>query len=93
MPKITKNGEFEEMYSEICKEDSLLESEINQRIRWFKKNPRDTRLDNHSLTGTMEGRCAFSIAEDIRVVYEWLSKTTVRFLAIGGHQKVYKRKS
>ena len=61
MPKIIKIGEFEEMYSEICKEDAVLESEINKRIRWFKKNPRDTRLDNHTLTGNMAGWLAFSI--------------------------------
>lgn len=92
MPKITKIGEFEEMYSEICKEDLLLESEINQRIRWFKNNPNDTRLNNHALTKKMEGKWSFSITDDIRIVYEWLGQTTVRFLAIGGHKKVYFKK-
>lgn len=91
MPKIIKNGDFEEMYAEVCKEDFLLESEIQQRIRWFKKNPDDTRLNNHPLTKTMAGKYAFSVTDDIRIVYEWLSKNTVRFLAIGGHTRVYKR--
>ncbi|MBI2086543.1 hypothetical protein HYT74_04330 [Candidatus Daviesbacteria bacterium] len=57
------------------------------------KNPQDTRLKNHSLTGRMIGKWAFSITGDIRIVYEWLGKTAVRFLAIGGHKKVYRRKS
>lgn len=50
MLKIIKIGAFEQMYVEVCEEDPLLESEIQQQIRWFKKNPNDTRLDNHVLT-------------------------------------------
>lgn len=93
MPKIIRNSRFEEMYAEVCEEDSLLEPEIQQRIRWFKKNPNDTRLNNHELTKKMAGKWAFLITDDIRIVYEWLGKTTVRLLAIGGHKRVYKRKS
>ena len=37
----------------------------------------------------MKGKFAFSITNDIRIIYEWLGKNTVRFLAIGGHKKVY----
>ena len=92
MPKIDRNGEFEQQYAELCQEDHLLESEIKKRIRWFKKNPKDSRLDNHSLTKKMIGKLAFSITDDIRIVYEWTNQTTVRFLAIGLHSKVYPRK-
>ena len=41
----------------------------------------------------MAEKWAFSITDDIRIVYEWLNKNTVRFLAIGGHNRVYKRKA
>jgi mRNA-degrading endonuclease YafQ of YafQ-DinJ toxin-antitoxin module len=57
------------------------------------RNPDDTRLDRHPLTKKMGGKWAFSITDDIRIVYEWLGKNTVRFLAIGKHRKVYFRKS
>ncbi len=39
----------------------------------------------------MKGKWAFSITDDIRIVYEWKTKNVVRFLAIGGHEKVYGR--
>lgn len=39
----------------------------------------------------MEGQWAFSIDNDIRVVYQWLGKSAVRFLAIGSHLQVYPR--
>lgn len=50
---------------------------------------KDTRLDSHELTKRMEGGSSFSIDGDVRVVYEWTSKNTVRFLKLGGHKKVY----
>ena len=58
-------------------------------VERFKRNPQDTRLDNHELTKKLLGRWAFSITDDIRIVYEWLRKNEVRFLAIGGHLQVY----
>ncbi len=56
---------------------------------WFKKNPDDTRLDNHELTKRMKGKWAFWITGDIRVVYKWTGKNEVCFLDIGGHPEVY----
>lgn len=93
MIKIRRRGDFSEMLNELTSQDESLEQIINQRTKWFQGNPQDTRLDNHPLRSGMTGKWAFSITDDIRIVYEWLGKTTVRFLAIGGHQKVYKRKS
>ena len=62
---------------------------MEQRVQWFRKNPNDTRLDNHDLKKKMKGQWAFSITSDVRIVYEWMGKNWVRFLAIGGHIKVY----
>lgn len=92
MLKIEKTGKFIRFLDDLRIANPQLEEEIDRRIRWFRENPHDTRLDNHSLTGRMEGKEAFSITDNIRIVYEWLSKHTVRFLAIGGHGKVYRRK-
>lgn len=92
MLKIKRRGDFSEMLNELISQDEILEQIINERIKWFQGNPQDTRLDNHPLIKPMVGQWAFSITDDIRIVYEWMSKTTVRFLAIGGHKIVYKRK-
>lgn len=92
MIKIILAGKFIKLLDELYIENPELELEVNQRVRWFQSNPDDTRLDNHLLTKRMEGKWAFSITDDIRIVYEWLGKTTVRFLAIGKHRKVYSKK-
>lgn len=92
MVKIEEVGSYGQMLDDLLLENPDLEKEIKQRIDWFRKNPQDSRLDNHHLHKNMVGKWAFSITDDIRIVYEWLGKTTVRLLAIGGHGKVYKRK-
>lgn len=65
---------------------------IQYLIKLFIVNTEDTRLHNHALRKRMKGKLAFSITGDIRIIYEWLGKNKVRFLAIGGHNKVYNRK-
>lgn len=89
MVKINESGDYLKMFQELCLSNEELENLVLRRILWFKKNPKDTRLDNHLLRKNMEGKWAFSITDDIRVVYEWTNKTTVRFLAIGPHPEVY----
>ena len=89
MVRINISGKYRENLEEVLQEDSSLKEEVNRKVNWFVKNPADTRLENHPLTGHLEGKFAFGISGDIRIVYEWLGKTTVRFLAIGRHQKVY----
>ncbi|OGG14145.1 hypothetical protein A2773_05340 [Candidatus Gottesmanbacteria bacterium RIFCSPHIGHO2_01_FULL_39_10] len=90
MIKLYQKGEFESMYKELIDKSPELKKIITEKVKLFQKNPEDTRLDNHPLTKTMEEKWAFSVTDDIRIVYEWLGESTVRFLAIGGHGKVYK---
>ena len=89
MIKIVRTGKFERMVEELTKNHSELQFEVERLITLFRHNPDDTRLDNHPLTKSLEGKWAFSITNDIRIVYEWNGKNTVRFLAIGEHIQVY----
>ncbi len=68
-----------------------IEKIISKHTRWFQHNPQDERLHDHELHGKMRGRRAFSITDDIRIVYVRIGKHTVRFLAIGRHREVYKK--
>lgn len=91
MLRIKRTGKFERGLDELCTRGPEIVELVYKNIELFKSNPEDTRLNNHPLTGRMSSKWAFSITNDIRIVYEKLGKKTVRFLAIGGHQKVYKR--
>ena len=93
MPKVVLSSGFVKSYQELQKDNPGIKKVVDQRVIWFRRKPNDTRLDNHTLTKKMTGKWAFSITDDIRIVYEWLSNSTVRFQEIGPHDKVYiKRK-
>ena len=89
--KVEFSSRFKSMYSLVLQKNLHSRSEIDKRISWFAKNSLDTRLRNHPLKKRMKGKWAFSITDDIRIVYIWKSKNTVRFLAIGPHIEVYKK--
>lgn len=89
MLKIKRTETFGQNLKNLCREDPSLLEVINERIRWFEINPDDTRLRTHPLRKRLGERWAFSITRDIRIVYRWIGKTTVRFLVIGGHKKIY----
>jgi mRNA-degrading endonuclease YafQ of YafQ-DinJ toxin-antitoxin module len=90
--KIDFTSRFNSMYSAVLEKKPELKEEVFKRVNWFRRRPDDQRLDNHALRKRMNGKWAFSITDDIRIVYEWKTKNVVRFLAIGGHKKVYGRK-
>ena len=90
MIRYRANEKYYRNLKELLKESPELEEEIERCIRWFSKNPNDTRLANHALRKRMQNRWAFSITGDLRIVYRWIGKNEVRFLAIGGHKKVYR---
>jgi len=91
MIRIRSCGDFDKDYRELIKENPEVKVEAARRIILFSQNPLDTRLKNHRLTKRLRSKWAFSIADDIRIIYEWKGKTTARFLTIGRHDKVYKK--
>ncbi len=90
MVKVKRTGAHDKDLEDLLFKTPDLDKEIEKRIIWFKKNPSDTRLKNHPLRRRMKEKWAFNITNDVRIVYEWLGENTVRFLAIGKHNQVYR---
>lgn len=89
MVKVKRSGEFSQELQGLSVNNLEFNELAEKRILLFRKNPDDTKLDNHPLTRRMKDQSAFSINDDVRIVYKWVGKTTVRFLAIGPHHQVY----
>lgn len=57
-------------------------------LRRFAADPRDPLLHTHKLTGELAGYWAFSVDDDLRVVFRW--DGDVAFLVnLGSHDEVY----
>lgn len=66
-----------------------LQGRFENRLKLFKQDKTHPLLKDHKLTGKMQGKRAFSITGDIRVVYRELDDNTIQFLDIGTHPQVY----
>ena len=89
---IQPSGKYNRMYCTLVHKQPEITIVVLEKVRLFRKNPDDTQLKNHKLKKRLSGKYAFSITDDIRIVYEWIGKNTARFLAIGGHAEVYPKK-
>lgn len=60
-----------------------------KREALFRTDVFDPRLRTHKLRGKLEGRWAFSVTADVRIVFRFLDGDEVLFLAVGPHEAVY----
>ena len=78
--------EFRKDYKKLS---SKVQKAFAERIVLFAQDPFQPLLRDHALHGDLEGKRAFSINGDIRVVYRVLDKKTVMLLRVGTHNQVY----
>ena len=61
---------------------------LRAALRRFAADPRDPLLRTHKLKGDLAGYWAFSVDEDLRVLFRW--EGDAAFLAhLGTHDEVY----
>jgi addiction module RelE/StbE family toxin len=89
MIEIKYTQEFRSDLNNLLSDIPDLKEGVDLAASLFSKKPTDTRLELHPLKRRLKGKYAISVTEDIRIIFEWLDKRTVRFLAIGPHSKVY----
>jgi len=85
--KIRYHKSFEKSFSKLSK---TVKVKTKNAIASFSDDPFTKKLRNHSLKGKMEGRRAFSVTGDVRVIFEeHESYTLVLMLDVGSHNQVY----
>jgi len=79
---------FKKAYSKRVSHRKNLVSRFEERYDLFEENPTNPTLQDHVLSGKLEGFRAFSITGDIRVVYH-IYDNVAYFVDIGTHNQVY----
>ena len=85
--RLTKG--FDKSYKKRITPIRNLRETYIDRVKAFQKGEHGNPLDDHALKGKMKGKRAFSIAGDVRVVYEETHSAYI-FLDVGSHNQVYK---
>jgi addiction module RelE/StbE family toxin len=70
---------------------SSIKDIFKEQIDLFVDEPNHSSLADHSLNENLDGFRAFSLTEDIRVIYFLHSSDTIELDDVGPHSKVYKR--
>ncbi len=79
---------FEKRYRKLTSKDKR---KVINCIKLFVENPRNKRLRNHALKGTLADKRAISAGPDLRLIFEESGEyVVVIFLDLGKHNRVYK---
>ncbi|MFH1562421.1 MAG: type II toxin-antitoxin system mRNA interferase toxin, RelE/StbE family [Nitrospirota bacterium] len=66
-----------------------IEPKFWNKLETFVKNPYDSSLRTHKLTGELKDLWGFSVEYDCRVIFRFLEKDKILFVDIGTHDEVY----
>lgn len=80
--KIIYTTKFAREYKKLSKEIKI-EAEIAER--YFRKDPFDSRLKTHKLSGKLKNFWSFSISRSYRIIFEFGDTDIVYFHLIGDH--------
>jgi len=86
--KVEFTHEFIKIYKKRYSHKPNIQKRFEERLRKFVQDQADSQLHDHPLTGKLEGKRAFSITGDVRVVY-YIHENIAYFVDIGTHNQVY----
>ncbi|MFH1218305.1 MAG: hypothetical protein V1679_00490 [Candidatus Peregrinibacteria bacterium] len=85
--RIYRHKKFKKRYSKL---PVFLKDKVDLAILKFEKDPFDRALRNHGLSGRLDGKRAFWVTGNIRVVFEeYDDYLVVLMLNVGVHPQVY----
>jgi len=88
MKKIKRDQTFEKHFKQRISPNGELINQFKDSLELFFAGEL-SHLNDHALRGKLMGKRAFSVTDDIRVIYVELDDVIV-FLDIGSHNQVYR---
>lgn len=89
MKPIERHRLFDRSYKKRIASNEKLKAQFIERLELFIRGERNYPLNDHALGGLLKGKRAFSVANDIRVIYLECEDKIV-LIDIGTHAQVYK---
>ena len=80
--KIRYSSKFASQYKKLPRQVKL---QAEKQERQFRKDPFDTQLKTHKLSGRLRGLWSFSIDKRHRIIFEFAGKNTIWFHTVGTH--------
>ena len=80
---------FKRSYRKRIQRSKYLEKHFWEKMEIFLDNPFASQLKTHKLSGKLKGVWAFSINDDYRVIFDFISQDKVLLIDFGTHDEVY----
>ena len=89
MIRATWDEGFKRSYRKRVRNNAKLKRKFWEKIGTFLENPFFPLLRTHKLSGKLDGQWAFSVDDDCRIVFEFVSEDQVLLIDVGSHDEVY----
>ena len=89
MVEVVFRKSFRQFFDARIRPNPKLYDRFLERLKLFCRQPSNPVLQDHPLTGKMNKNRAFSITNDIRVIYRIVDDGVVELFDIGTHDQVY----
>lgn len=83
--RFARSSAFKRRAEKLTREQTAM---LAAALRRFSRNPRDPLLHTHRLGGDLKDYWAFSVDQDLRVVFRWQGEE-VFLVSVGSHDEVY----
>lgn len=81
--------DFKKSYRKKTNNYPQLKNKFWERIELFLNDPFNPILRTHKLSGKLKGSWAFSINNEHRVIFEFISNNKIMFIDFGTRDEVY----
>lgn len=88
--KVESTHDFIKIFKKRFSHRLNIQRRFDERVRLFVEDNLSQILEDHALSGKLQGYRAFSVTGDIRVVY-YVSEGVAYLVDIGTHNQVYGR--
>jgi addiction module RelE/StbE family toxin len=85
-----KNIYYSSHFKKSLRKYASYKGRIIKKIKKFLKNPFDSSLKTHKLSGSLSSYWSFSIDYNLRIIFEFINDKSVGLIDIGTHE-IYKK--
>ncbi|MDH4128340.1 MAG: type II toxin-antitoxin system mRNA interferase toxin, RelE/StbE family [Spirochaetota bacterium] len=83
------DNHFKKSYKKRIADNPIIKKKFIEKIKLFSENPYNPTLETHKLKGKLKELSAFSIDDNIRVIFKQVEKNVYMLIDIGTHDDVY----
>ena len=83
------DNNFKRSYKKKIANNPVLKKKFIDKIKLFSEDPYNNTLETHKLKGKLKELSAFSVDDNIRVIFKKLEENVYMLIDIGTHDEVY----